>query len=294
MNQPSLPRNHQLNKPNLQEPKKNDDGTNSIPTIVNGVTSVDYNAMSEHKYSDSIENSINELRQSINPYNKGEHALSKKHRVILIGDSHVKVYGCNLKLLLSKNYELYSVAKPGSSSSELKETAKEEISQLSHEDVIVICCGSNDCELNEFSLTLQNIKNFIQTNKHTNIILINVPLRYDLRNSTSVNRSISILNRKLKKLVKVYPHTNFLETDNNRISFINHGLHLNKSGKRLVAYQLASFLQSVFEQKTSAHIILGWHNEIQVNNIPICQGNQVKLSIRNSTRNKKNTNTWIK
>jgi hypothetical protein len=68
----------------------------------------------------------------------------KKNRVILIGDSHIKGYGCNLKLLLSNNYELYTVAKPRSSSSELKNTAREEISQLSHEDVIIICCGSND------------------------------------------------------------------------------------------------------------------------------------------------------
>jgi hypothetical protein len=75
VNQTSLPRNHQLNKPNLQEPKKNEDGTYSIPTIVKGVTSVNYNAKSEHKYSDSIENSINGLRQSINLYNKDEHAL---------------------------------------------------------------------------------------------------------------------------------------------------------------------------------------------------------------------------
>jgi hypothetical protein len=116
---------------------------------------VNYKAKLEHKYSDSIDNSINKLRQSINPYNKDEHAVSKKHRVILIADSHIKGYGCNLKLLLSKNYELYSVARPGSSSSELKETAKEEFSQLSHEDLIVICCGSNDYELNEFSLTLE-------------------------------------------------------------------------------------------------------------------------------------------
>ena len=146
----------------------------------------------------------------------------------------MKGYGCNLKPLLSKNYELYSAAKPGSSSSELNETAKEEISQPSHEDVIVIYSGSSDYELNEFSLTLQNIANFIQTNKHTNITLINVPLRYDLPNSTSVNNSISIFNRKLKKLIKAFPHTSFLETENNRNLVTNHGLHLNKTGKRLV------------------------------------------------------------
>jgi hypothetical protein len=120
--------------------------------------------------------------------------------------------------------------------------AKEEISQLSHEDVIVIYSGSNDYKLNEFSLTLHNIKNFIQTNKHTNIILINVPLRYDLPNSTSVNSSVSILNRKLKKLVNVFPHTSFLETETNRNLFTNHGVHLNKTGKWLVTYQIASLL----------------------------------------------------
>ena len=83
---------------------------------------------------------------------------------------------CNLKSLLSSNYELCSVVKPGSSTGELKETAKEKVSQLSHDDLTVICSGSNDYELNGSSLTLQNITNFIKNNSHTNIILVNVPL----------------------------------------------------------------------------------------------------------------------
>ena len=82
---------------------------------------------------------------------------------------------CNLKTLLSNNYELYSDIKPGSSTSELRERAKDEVSQLSHDDLIVISSGTNDYELNEFSSTFQNITNFIKTNNHTNIILINVP-----------------------------------------------------------------------------------------------------------------------
>jgi len=85
------------------------------------------------------------------------------------------VYVCNLKSLLSSNYELYSVVKPGSSTSELKETAKEEVSQLSHANLIVICSSTKYYELNEFSLTLQNITNLIKSNSHTNIIQMNVP-----------------------------------------------------------------------------------------------------------------------
>jgi hypothetical protein len=43
------------------------------------------------------------------------------------------------------NYDFYSIVKPGSTTSELKESAKEEVSQLSHDDVIIIICsGTND------------------------------------------------------------------------------------------------------------------------------------------------------
>jgi hypothetical protein len=40
--------------------------------------------------------------------------------------------------------------KPGSSTNELKETAKKkkEVSQLSQNDLIVICSGTNDHEIN--------------------------------------------------------------------------------------------------------------------------------------------------
>ena len=75
----------------------------------------------------------------------------------------MKGYGGYLNLLLSNNYNLYSVTKPGSGSDELNQTAKEEISQLSHEDGIIIFSGTNVYELNKFSHTFHNISCFIQT-----------------------------------------------------------------------------------------------------------------------------------
>jgi hypothetical protein len=39
--------------------------------------------------------------------------------------------------------------KPGSGTSELRESAKEVIIQLSHDDLIVICSGTNDYDLND-------------------------------------------------------------------------------------------------------------------------------------------------
>ncbi len=112
----------------------------------------------------------------------------------------------NLKSLLNNSYELYSVIKPGAST-ELKDSAKD--SQLSYDDVIVICYGTNDYEVNNFSLTLQNIVNFLTNSNQTNIILMNLPQRYDLPNSTTVNKVITNLNRKLQKLVKAFPIPSF-------------------------------------------------------------------------------------
>ena len=109
----------------------------------------------------------------------------------------------------------------------MKETAKEEVSKLSGNDTLLISYGINDYEANNFSHTMQNIIDFIQRNNQTNIILMNLPYRYDLPNSTAVNRIITSLNSKLKKTLKAFPHTYFMETDNTRTLFTNHGLHMN-------------------------------------------------------------------
>jgi hypothetical protein len=240
---------HRRNKPNLQEPSINEDGASFIPTIVNGATNVNPTPVTVPKCSDSTKKLINNLRETINVHNKKTCSHSNKHRIILIGDSNIKGYACNLKSLLSNDYDFYSIAKPGSTTSELKESAKEEVSQLFHDDVIIIGSGTNDYEPNKFSLTFRSIRNFIKNNNHTNIILMNIPFRYDLPDSISVNKSISVLNRKLQKLVKVYPHTSFLKTDKDRNLFTNHRLYLNKLGKQLVHHQIASLLHSIFEQK---------------------------------------------
>ena len=81
---------------------------------------------------------------------KSAHA---QNTIKLTGDCNTKRYVCNLKRILSSNYGLCSVVKPGSITSEIKKSAKEDVSQISHDYLIVICSGTNDYELNEFSLT---------------------------------------------------------------------------------------------------------------------------------------------
>jgi hypothetical protein len=196
----------------LQKIVNNEDSLSFIPTIVNGVTSTTTNQETAQEASevssdvngDMIHSVITNLRKSISAHQNRKHSY-KKHRIILIGDSNMRGYVSSLEPLLNSNYNLYSIVKPGSGTNELEKTANEAISHLTHHDMIILCYGTNEFDQQnlknpkkKFSCTFQNIKNFIRNN-HTNILLMNIPYRYDIPNALYVNKIISRLNRKLQK-----------------------------------------------------------------------------------------------
>jgi lysophospholipase L1-like esterase len=259
---------------------KNEDSSSVIPTIVNGITSVTTSLETGQETSivpSDVNGAMNysaitNLRESINAHQNKKHS-SKKHRIILIGDSNMRGYASSLKPFLNSNYNLYSVVKSGSNTNELEKTANKAISHLTHDDMIILCYGTNDFNQKnsknpelKFSSTFQNIKNFIMNNNHTNILLMNIPFHYDRPNASYVNKIILRLNRKLQKLVKVNTHTKFLETCNDRNLFTNHGLHRNKQGKNLVKLQLASVLYTTFDPRSSKPIPLEWYETCIENN----------------------------
>jgi len=98
-------------------------------------------------------------------------------------------------------------------------------------------------------MALRHIRNFIKTNNHTNIILVNVPHRYDLMKSSCVNNEIKSFNRKLMKSVRAYQHASILEMSTDRKLFTNHGLHLNGLGKEVVSKQIVSLTYAILDQK---------------------------------------------
>ena len=73
---------HPSNKHNLQKRRESENKTNYIPTTVNGLTNV--TPTSETKLEDNVptRNLLNELRETINSYNKEVGTVSKKHSYI--------------------------------------------------------------------------------------------------------------------------------------------------------------------------------------------------------------------
>lgn len=102
-------------------------------------------------------------------------------------------------------------------------------------------------------MALKYITNFIEDNNHTNIILLSVPHRHSLMESSCVNKEIRSFNRKLMKYVKTFKHTTVLEMD--REFFTPYGLHLNGLWKETISNQIVSQICTLLEKRQKSQSV---------------------------------------
>ena len=146
---------------------------------------------------------------------------------------------------------------------------------------------SNQVELNNSDSTFQNIRNYLATTKHSNILMLSIPFRYGLQNCTVVNRKIPQLNKKLHKLARVIPYSNFFDSFNDSKLFTSHGLHRNNLGKKLIITQIASCILYIFQSKILPPLPLGWYELTEELKL-YPETSQTKISTRNCSRLRKN------
>lgn len=251
-----------------------DQNPNYIPTIVNGQinsTKKDNEINSTNSKLDYIHNLLKESTVKL-LNNKAKYLKCCKHKILLMGDSHMR--GCAAKMIasLDARFDVCGVVKPGSVTGSLMETAKGEVETLTKNDFLIICSGTNDIDRNDSRNAFRNITNFIKNVNHTNIILISAPCRHDIMDDSHVNSLIKSFNSKLIKLAKTFSHVSIIEIVNNRLLFTKHGLHLNESGKELLSNQLVLHIFSMLEEVHIKPIILGWYDKnLQVNVSSIAQ-----------------------
>ena len=240
MHQPGPPMNHQLDEPNLQKPKKIEDETYSIPTIVN----MNPNHQFKLKYSNSVTNRINNIRE----YSKCYKQTSKKqHKVIILGDSHARGYAAGVKHLLGNDFEVFGSINPGSGMERVKDTAKVKVQQLTKKDAVVLWGGSNDVARNNSLVGLKHILEFVMNANRTNVILVSAPHRHDLISASCVNNEVEVFNRKLHKKLERFRKIEMIEVVNERIFYTRHGQHLNSAGKDSMAKKTATMIERLLE-----------------------------------------------
>ena len=71
---------------------------------------------------------------------------------------------------------------------------------------MVIWGAANDIARNEANKALTHITDFVKLTEHTNVLIISVPTRFDLMQTSCVNREVTSYNRKLHKRMKQFEH----------------------------------------------------------------------------------------
>jgi hypothetical protein len=152
--------------------------------------------------------------------------------------------------------------KPGSDADNLTKSINNEVMNLSKSDIVIFWGGSNDVYKNNSDIGLNHIIKFVKACSHTNIILLNVPHRYDLIESSCVNKEITRFNRKLAKSTKLYGYCTLVNVDLNKDLFTKHGLHLNGLGKEVVMKQLVCHIYDRMFKVPPTQIGLYWKNDL--------------------------------
>ena len=253
----------------VQSKQTSDQNSNCIPTIVNGQINQTKNANNNNSANNNRNYILNLVTESTVKvlHNKAKYSKCSKHKILVMGDSHLR--GCTAKMIasLDPRFSVCGIAKPGSNTGSLIQTAKGEVENLTMNDFLIICSGMNDTDMNSSRNAFRNIIDFIKSVNYTNIILISVPNRHDL---PIVYNNIKTLNSKLLKLAKILNHVNIIEPANDRLLFPKHRLHLNELGKELPSNQLTLHILSVLEEvKVNANpITLGWYDKNLYVNVP--------------------------
>ncbi len=165
-------------------------------------TNLKYNMEMGGSPIDPIKDCIDDLRDTINEYKRNVHLNVDMHRVVVIGDSHIKGFENLLRSMFNREYRLFSLVQPGSNSNILKESVKQTVKQLSMKDFLVISSGTNDFDTDNFASTFRNIRNCLKSVTNANILLLNISYRFDLPNHSVINKRIFMLNKKLQKISK--------------------------------------------------------------------------------------------
>ena len=109
--------------------------------------------------------------------------ITKEHKIVIVGNSQST--GCAMRVKNYENNKLNGLVKPGTGVNILVNSARKKIVKLTKRVAIVYCGGANVVGNSNTQMVLKCHKCC-----HTNIILLNVPHRYEMMESSCVNNKI--------------------------------------------------------------------------------------------------------
>lgn len=214
--------------------------------------------------SPNIPGSIVEVTADIHTeYLKGKRAKvnnkTSTGKLTVLADSHGRglIHGLQKQM---KVFNSMVLSKPGAKLKHVVKGCEKWAQGFSPQDYLVVFGGTNDFGAYEpYQLTIrQGLDELLALDIETNVIIVDVPYRYDL---PDLNNNISFINKKIKGTISRYVgRTSFSHLHINnyltREHYTTHGLHLRKSGKSLVVRLLRDLIRQNSSSTTSVSAVV--------------------------------------
>jgi hypothetical protein len=203
-----------------QPPLVNQTQQYKIPVIINRFELL--------RTDDNHEEAVSDFVNTVTAANKNEENIENtamdfeikqretNHKVLIIGDSHARGCAAEISDTLEETFEVLGIVCPGAGIDFISTYTMAEILQLTKEDVVIIWGGSNDVAKNEANQGIEKIMRVVESIKHTNVILLEAPCRYDLDLESCVNKEVRKFNNSLRNLMKTYDHAEVLPVSSDR------------------------------------------------------------------------------
>ena len=161
-----------------------------IPVVVNR-----YAALDNLQESVKVSHNLNKSGEVASTWNRNKSLTkTKKKKIVIIGNSHARDYAAELSSDLGQDFEVTGTVIPRARLEIITNLAVEEISSLEKSDAVIVIGGTNDINKNESNIGLTHLKKFVENRRNTNIMVVAPPHRYDLHESSCVNKEIVVFN----------------------------------------------------------------------------------------------------
>ncbi|KAG8274505.1 hypothetical protein J6590_106421, partial [Homalodisca vitripennis] len=170
--------------------------------------------------------------------------------ILICGDSHGRDLAYHLNKAHKSN-KAFGFIKPGGRSKDILNHENIEELNLKKRDILVSVCGANDVAKNEANEALKNITDTLNKFSQMNIVLVNIPNRYDLAEWSVVNKEVRKTNKSLETLCRQHPNVTLVQaSEAERHLHTQQGLHYNYRGKMWLARKISEAIQRLAEKPT--------------------------------------------
>lgn len=169
----------------------------------------------------------------------------KKNKILCCADSHGRDLAWHLNKI-QKKHETVSFVRPGGCTRQVLNIGNIEQENLGKNDVLVIIAGSNDVAKNEADEMFDHMSKTLENTCGTNVVLVELPNRYDLVDWSCVNKEVAKTNLRLKELSYKYSHATIVKASRAvRSLHTQHGQHFNIQGKQWLAKLIAEQVENI-------------------------------------------------